>query len=53
MKIKFESRLKVASKEIENGEIHPDIKKLMNQINVSRNFDHKKELKKIMSKKKR
>ena len=48
-----ESQLKVLTREVDDDEIHPEIKRLMGKIQVAPNFDHKAEIKKIMTKKKK
>lgn len=48
-----ETQLKVAMKAVDEDEIHPDIKKLMGKIHVPANFNHKAEMKNIMTKKKK
>ncbi len=48
-----ESQLKVLTKEVDDDEIHPEIKRLMGKIVVGTNFNHKTEIKKIMAKKKK
>ena len=48
-----ESQLKVLTKSVEDDEIHPEIKRLMGKIHVGATFNHKAEIKKVMSKKKK
>lgn len=48
-----ETQLRAVTKQIEEDEIHPEIKKLMGKIHLGAAFNHKTEMKKIMAKKKK
>ena len=48
-----ETQLRAVTKQIDDDEIHPEIKKLMGKIHVGARFNHKTEVKKIMAKKKK
>ena len=48
-----ESQLKVLTRPVDDDEIHPEIKRLMGKIHIDAAFNHKAEIKKVMSKKKK
>ena len=48
-----ETQLRAVTKQIDEDEIHPEIKKLMGKIHISTGFNHKVEMKKIMASQRR